>query len=528
MVSQDRANAILHPTDLVRRLQPDSPSLHFQNIFKSDHAFRQIPVWDARHLPPDSDGSRSRPLVRFRAMIQDTSPSPEVYLHHTGWGIADAEPTSSPINYDNLKERIVLWAVNVPGESSWYADKLDAPDNHCQTRAPQQLQVSKQHKWPLPAEPCVVAQIKIYDVAAAEHFKPTDIVTFVGILASEPENSEFASDALVPTIHVLFHRHLSTDPLAHELSSSPFHPSLRDSLIAWIASEALGNDHDAAEWVLLSCIAMVWVPSSACFLLRSNFFLNSQSRNPPILPPSLTISRFPRPPTSDAAPSLTYVLSELLPRSILVPLSLDLINTINFAPESRDEDLHAGILQLAPGTTVLVTESGIEEGKINEKGVRNLQTLQEAIKLQTLHYVFPYSQFSFPTDLCFIVATEGKKSAFFETSVNLPLAPGPSAHPNLFKSRSDVVLPPPDTLSAFRDWIIAAKRGNFTICSDVSQFITDDFVKDRLADKSVSPEDLVSQMTVARLMSLSRHQWELTQETWALAKALDARRKARD
>lgn len=32
---------------------------------------------------------------------------------------------------------------------------------------------------------------------------------------------------------------------------------LRAQLINWIAEEALGDDHDAAEWVLLACIARV-------------------------------------------------------------------------------------------------------------------------------------------------------------------------------------------------------------------------------------------------------------------------------
>ena len=32
---------------------------------------------------------------------------------------------------------------------------------------------------------------------------------------------------------------------------------VRAQLIQWIAEEALGGDHDAAEWVLLACIARV-------------------------------------------------------------------------------------------------------------------------------------------------------------------------------------------------------------------------------------------------------------------------------
>jgi hypothetical protein len=47
-------------------------------------------------------------------------------------------------------------------------------------------------------------------------------------------------------------------------------------------------------------------------------------------------------------------------------------------------------------------------------GIMNLKALQDVINTQTLPYVFPFSQFSFPTDLGFIVLAEGRKSAFFQ------------------------------------------------------------------------------------------------------------------
>lgn len=163
---------------------------------------------------------------------------------------------------------------------------------------------------------------------------------------------------------------------------------------------------------------------------------HSQSRNPPLLPPSLTLSRFPRPNEPNDVPVLSHLLSELLSLSLLLPLTLDFMNNRSFAPESKNEDLHSGMLQLPAGTVVLVTESGIQEGKVLEKGksslknsllghspvsgVRNVQALQEVMKFQTLHYNFPFSQFSFPTELNFIVLSEGKKSALCEVRTTSP------------------------------------------------------------------------------------------------------------
>lgn len=42
-----------------------------------------------------------------------------------------------------------------------------------------------------------------------------------------------------------------------------------------------------------------------------------------------------------------------------------------------------------------------------------MHALQEVMNTQTLAYKFPFSQFSFPTDISCIVVSEGSKSAFF-------------------------------------------------------------------------------------------------------------------
>lgn len=62
-------------------------------------------------------------------MVQDTSYSPEVYLADLhgrtgGWGVAESlEETESAseelVDYDNLDERAVLWAVSIPGQADW-------------------------------------------------------------------------------------------------------------------------------------------------------------------------------------------------------------------------------------------------------------------------------------------------------------------------------------------------------------------------------------------------------------------------
>ena len=95
----------------------------------------KIPPLVVAH-PPESYSDRA--LVRFRAMVQDTSYSAEMYLAKYndgslgGWGIesysANHHSDQTAIDYEDLRECTVLWAVNVPGESSWYRAELDGTE----------------------------------------------------------------------------------------------------------------------------------------------------------------------------------------------------------------------------------------------------------------------------------------------------------------------------------------------------------------------------------------------------------------
>lgn len=90
----------------------------------------QIPTLDTRNFP---DTFPDRALVRFRAMVQDTSASSEMYLSKSksgacgGWGIDFDEEGDARVNFGDLRECTVLWAISVPTESAWCAKELDGP-----------------------------------------------------------------------------------------------------------------------------------------------------------------------------------------------------------------------------------------------------------------------------------------------------------------------------------------------------------------------------------------------------------------
>ena len=104
-----------------------------------------------------------------------------------------------------------------------------------------------------------------------------------------------------------------------------------------------------------------------------------ESRIPPLLPLSLTVSDFPPhqsvPKTSPDVeskpapnPTLSHALNIILSSTTTLPMSLSLLNGKSFFPISKEEDLHAGRLQLPAGTTVVITDNAMTEGRVSETG----------------------------------------------------------------------------------------------------------------------------------------------------------------
>nr|GAT58009.1 predicted protein [Mycena chlorophos] len=482
-------------------------------MFASPDAFSEIPSIHAIN-PATTD----RQLVKGRFMIQDTSPSPEMYLARRsggrcgGWGLG--ADTLDESGYDlseetrsYLRENTVLWAIQLPNESDWVATEIDGLNavGSNDLRVPE----THPHKFPT-SERHLGVQVKIYDTTQGDSLKSTDVVTFVGIYTMEPFTVELDSvePTVVPTLHVLFFNTLPTTVVPRQFPEPSATDALREELIAWIADEGLGGDKHAAEWALLSSIARV------------------QSRNPPLMSPSLTISKFPPAPSACKTPKLPTVLSHIFPMVNALPLSLNTLNTSHFAPESKDEDLHSGRLQLPRGTVCVVTEGGVTEGSLVERGLTNIRALQDAISSQTLDYVFPFSRFSFQTDMAFVILSEGRKSAFFQTHNTVPLRC--ETPEQLYGPPELVQLPSPEKLSAFRRLVGGAKIGTVGVDDDVAEHIQEDFVKERkAAEGKITSEDLIHRMTTARLLALSMHQPTITLDVWERVRQLEETRRAR-
>ncbi|KAG8799974.1 hypothetical protein FRC17_006994, partial [Serendipita sp. 399] len=346
-----------------------------------------------------------------------------------------------------------------------------------------------------------------------------EVKTFVGILDEEDFVNEVEDNETqkVPVLHVIFSVDVAPKSTFDFRGMSDTLPGgtsiIRQELIQWIADEGLGGDTVAAEWLLLLNLGKV------------------QSRTPPILPLSMTLAAFPDPADKNAKePTITPVLRQLLPFVSSLPLTLERLNKTSFLPTSVDEDVHAGILQQSARTSIVVSEYGITEGKVTEKGLNNLNALQTAIATQTVSYVFPYSSYTFPAELIFFVLTRGRKSAFVKTDLVIPLQSSLSPHDLahvLYKPKTDVCLPEESKLRAFRNYLQASREVKVGLSNSVGKYIEDEFVRRRQeAARGTSSEDLAREMTIARLLSASHLEPELTIETWNTAVEMDHRRRA--
>ncbi|KAG9127534.1 hypothetical protein FRC07_012550 [Ceratobasidium sp. 392] len=467
----------------------------------------------------------------MRLMVQDNSISPEIYLAQQpdglpgGWAMerpssptANAEqsqpvPTPGNIDYSKLRERHVLWAVQVPGESKWPSLLLDE-----HTDSPAEATITQDAPFYAYKSPNgeLGLQLKIY--GQAPKLSPTDVATFVGILDHEPYAGSQSDDApLTPTIHVVYWHPNPVTLLQESELPSPEQADVDaqanwQALIGWIA-EALGGDLDAARWVAL-CVASG----------------GRDAKSPTNAPISLTLTGFPSAPAPNAIPTIAALLEQLLPLVSHIPLSLDVLNTSSMAPysEASREDLSAGRLQLPLGSLVVFDER-VEEGKLVERGVENVRVIQELLLKQTLAYRFPYSSFDFKTNISSLVLTEGKREALFtKTEICVPVRP----HAN-----SNLYAPPSKSNNAdsFRRLMFRIKTGNQTglkAAPTLTEYVQEMFVRDRQAerasggrkDDTSAADEYGLRMRLSKTIALALGLAEITCDAFDQVVDLDKRR----
>lgn len=358
---------------------------------------------------------------------------------------------------------------------------LSLNDSAASTQTPDKHPLSALgHKAP-------AALLKVYDAEVS--YRPASVLDVIGIVSQGMLPSFDDGDApLVPAVHVL-----NATVLDAPHAATPTDAAARQSLVEHLSRAFDPPDATAGELLLLSLLARPDV--------RQGVALGQLNLN--VIRPK-------------NGSSLNAHLAPLTPALVNLPLSLDLLHRAPFRPKSDGALLSPGLLQLAPGTLLLVDEDALGEGELQERAVRNLQALSELLAEQNLTYEYPYSSgVRIPTSIRALVESEGRS-----------LLPVDAALPATLSTT--VQAPSEDDLARWRAYLAhhssSAHAATFSMPDAVATMIQDEFVRERQQGGAGSIEKaearLKLRMKLARLLTLSEGS-EVTEPVWRRAVELE-------
>ncbi|KAK3598677.1 hypothetical protein CHS0354_006350 [Potamilus streckersoni] len=403
--------------------------------------------------------------------------------------------------------------------------------------------------FPLPGETGVACLVKLYD--GIDSFKVNDMVEFVGVLSVDPSLAHFHETAssneqtegmvvgsdfeepieeknahapppsLVPRLHVVLsyklehnNPHLpisvAQDEFNRALSRLQLEiTSLRAELL-FVFEHALFGDSLAAEYLL-------------CHLLASVY-----GRVDVMPMGKLSINFSNCPSTSVYSQLIHQLLSALVTKCHLLPISLHNMNNLRFSPRKdyTANRLQSGLLQLSSGTELVIDEMALQQGQLNPDGVKNIQALGNLITWQKVEYDFSYHRQDFHANVSILTLSEGK--SILPSDCLVPLCQ--KIMPENLRLHFTFLDPKltPDFLTKVRTYLGLTKLLSYCLTEDIQKVIQDDFVELRKNDtKNMTVDDFHLHLNLVRLMSLSHLQTTPDLKLWRRVKAMERERKCR-
>ena len=259
----------------------------------------------------------------------------------------------------------------------------------------------------------------------------------------------------------------------------------------------------------------------AKLFMFSKIFVRKTSKNIGVLPINFQLVS----KNSSIYDKFISVVNKLALYSLSFNLSIDFLNTNRLYPrfDVEQDTLIQGKLQVCDGTFVTVNETTMNEGKLEDIGIRNYATIKSIIDFQTINYEYPYNTIEMPHDIEIAIFTEGKKSLF--DSVFLVQLPVRETNPNI---NSDIF----QNEKAFDDAFVYInsirtneKFLDFKISNEVSDMINKDYLGSIKGKFNADEFDLVMRLSRLRAISMKRN--EMLFEDYVFCRDLEAKRKER-
>lgn len=209
---------------------------------------------------------------------------------------------------------------------------------------------------------------------------------------STEAHEQFYSSKTFPRLHCLFFRIL---PVMYPLYSSPRaeNNGIYFEVVDQLEEIFLG-DRLAAEYAALALIYRTGMNSAQRCDSQSfgNLCLNLRipSSDQAYIKP--LIERF------------SIFLQDVLPRSMGLQINISSLNSnpLYVSNETASQKIVPSPLQLGGGTAVIIDETMMGEGQLNECGLKNLKTLKDLLSEQKLLVECQYYNLHIPTDLSFV------------------------------------------------------------------------------------------------------------------------------
>jgi len=502
-------------------------------------------------------------LVQFRCMIQDMY-DPEYYvksysltnnagekMYKTGF-FRDTVESSEEQAIGDMKtsERLCYYCIPVPGINTWPSDKTLQPSTSTTPRIKRKLQpeasteevhTNKRNKSNddavnLPPSPdahsvtndgaCIV---KVYDLEGDAAFRLNDVVDVVGVLSTE--NIEICDDDMdtdstlassVPRIHAISIQKLQhQNPALPPASNTQQYNAAKNevfskcsqirSLVIDVLKQALIGDAVAAEILLLHFISHVY------------------SRNENLALGKFSMNLYKVSSEHNFIDNIYKLMQAMLEKTCYQDLSLESLNNKTYVPRKdySTNRLVGGVLQLSDHTHLMLDETKMSNGQLNQDGVGNLTALGNVITWQKLEYNFQFHKLEYETDIPVLIMSEGKSLLPNDVCVPLVACESVTAE-SVAVSYNAAITHLNEFIHEARAYITLVTNSQYTLTEDMQKVVQDDFVSMRKSgDSKVTADDLHQLLVLARLLTISHGESRLTAEIWHQTVALDQQIKNR-
>jgi hypothetical protein len=230
-----------------------------------------------------------------------------------------------------------------------------------------------------------------------------------------------------------------------------------------------------------------------------------------------------------AAEEVVAALRALLPAVAHVRVTIPVLNATDLYPKKDYEAnrLRAAPLQLPAGCMLVADETGMSDGHLLERGVKNIRALTSATTKAVVPVDFQYYESELLFDANAVLVSAGAKSLVSADVIVRTLPDADTA-----ELGGDWRSLAPDELRRLRLAVaLLADEGPFVIPKDVATAVEDTFVTAR-RDGSLSGTDgqevLSRWLAVARASARSHGETSLSLERWNAAVQMERARETRN